>query len=88
MSASSSRRRAGELAETNREHRRAQRVLERLAGAEVGGEREGADHLGRTNRPLRYTRHFCRCAIARRHGDTLLRLRRRVPPRAASLVAG
>ena len=43
---------AGELAEADREHRRAQRVLERLAGTEVGRERKGADHLGRTNRPL------------------------------------
>ena len=47
------RRRSGELAETDREHGGAQRVLERLPGAEVGREREGADHLGRADRPLR-----------------------------------
>ena len=41
------RRRSGELAETDREHGGAQRVLERLPGAEVGGDRERADHLGR-----------------------------------------
>ena len=46
------RRRSGELAETDREHGGAQRVLERLPGAEVGREREGADHLGGADRPL------------------------------------
>ena len=68
--------RAGELAEPNREHRRAQCVLERLAGAEVGGERKGANHLRGTNRSLRYRRHCCRLAIACCHGETLLRFRR------------
>ena len=43
---------SGELAEADREHGGAHRVLERLPGAEVGGERQGADHLGGTDRPL------------------------------------
>jgi hypothetical protein len=43
---------SGELTETDREHRSAQRVLERLAGAEVGCERQGANHLGSADRPL------------------------------------
>ena len=46
------RRRSGELAETDREHGGAQRVLERLPGAEVGRERQRADHLGGADRPL------------------------------------
>ena len=37
--------RSGALAEAHREHRRAQRVLERLPRAEVGREREGSDEL-------------------------------------------
>ena len=46
------RRRPGELAEADREHGRAQRVLERLPGAEVGGERERPDQLGGADRLL------------------------------------
>ncbi len=46
------RRRARELAEADREHGRAQRVLEWLPGAEVGGERQGPDQLGRADRLL------------------------------------
>ena len=46
------RRCTGELAESDREHGAAQRVLERLTGAEVGREREGADHLGGADRLL------------------------------------
>ena len=46
------RRRSGELAETDREHGRAQRMLERLPGAEVGREREGTDDLGSADRLL------------------------------------
>ena len=46
------RRRSGELAETDCEHRGAQRMLERLPGAEVGRERDRADGLGRANRLL------------------------------------
>src|SRR6266566_5281095 len=38
--------------EADREHGRAQRVLERLPGAEVGGEREDAGQLGRADRLL------------------------------------
>jgi hypothetical protein len=45
-------RRSGELAETNREHGAAQRMLERLPGAEVGCDREGTNHLGRADRSL------------------------------------
>ena len=45
------RRRSGELAQANREHRAAHRMLERLSGAEVGRERQGADDLGGANRP-------------------------------------
>ena len=37
---------AGELAQTDREHSGAQRVHQRLARAEVGGDRQRADHLG------------------------------------------
>ena len=40
------RRGARELAEPDGEDRRPQRVLERLAGAQVGRERHGADHFG------------------------------------------
>ena len=47
-----SRRGSGELAEADREHGSAQRVLERLPGAEVGRERKGTDHLGGADRPL------------------------------------
>ena len=46
------RRCAGELPETDGEHGAAERMLERLAGAEVGGERERADHLGDADRLL------------------------------------
>ena len=46
------RRCSGELAEPDREHGGAQRVLERLPGAEVGREREGTDHLGGADRLL------------------------------------
>ena len=45
MSRSSSGGRSGELAESHREHRCAQRVLERLPRTEVGCERECADEL-------------------------------------------
>ena len=59
---------SGELAETDREHGGAQRVLERLPGAEVGREREGADHLGSADGPLA-GRQPCRACrgILRRH---------------------
>ena len=46
------RRRPGELAEPHREHGGAQRVLERLAHAEVRRERERADDLGGADRLL------------------------------------
>ena len=46
------RRRSGQLPETDREHGGAQRVLERLPGAEIGRERQRADHLGRADRLL------------------------------------
>jgi hypothetical protein len=39
-----------ELAETNREHGRPQRVLERLPGSEIGRKRERPDQLGRADR--------------------------------------
>ena len=62
------RRCSGELAETDREHGGAQRVLERLPGAEVGREREGTDHLGSADRPLARRHHCCDCSgILRRH---------------------
>lgn len=53
------RRRGGELAKSDREHRSSQRVLERLAGAEVGRERESADDLGSTDRLLDRSHHRC-----------------------------
>ena len=43
---------AGEFGQADREHRRAQRVLERLPRAEVGRERERADELGGADRLL------------------------------------
>ena len=47
-------RRSGELAEPDREHRGAQRMLERLPGTEVGRERERTDHLGGADRLLAF----------------------------------
>jgi len=44
------RRGSRELTEADREHGRAQRVLELLPGAEVGGKRERPDQLSRANR--------------------------------------
>jgi hypothetical protein len=60
------------LAETYGEHGRAQRVLERLPRAEVGGERQGADDLGSADRPLAGRQH-CRGRprILRRHVSIL-----------------
>ena len=46
------RRCSGELAQPDREHRAAQRVLERLPGAEVGRERKGTDHLRGADGPF------------------------------------
>ena len=46
------RRGSGELAEPDREHGAAHRVLERLPGAEIGRERERADDLGGADRLL------------------------------------
>ena len=43
------RRRAREVGKAHREHRGAQRVLERLSRAEVGRERKRADELGRAD---------------------------------------
>ena len=51
------RRHTGELAETDGEEGAAQGMLERLSGAEVGGEREGSDDLGRADRLL--ARRWC-----------------------------
>jgi hypothetical protein len=45
-------RRSGEFAETDREHGGAERVLDRLPGAEVRGDRECADNLGGADRAL------------------------------------
>ena len=56
------RRRSGELAEPDREHGGAQRVLERLPGAEIGRERQRPDHLGRANRLLARREHR-RCVL-------------------------
>ena len=65
--------RSGELAQTDGQHGRAQGVLQRLPGAEVGGERQGADHLGSTDRLLACRQYSCdRSGILRRHVDTLL----------------
>ena len=49
-------------------------MLERLPRAEVGRERQRADHLGGADRPLARS-HRCRAlpGIRRRHGETLLR---------------
>ena len=70
------RRCSGELAETDREHGGAQRVLERLPGAEVGRERQGTDHLGGADRPLARRQRRCdRSGILGRHVGILLRLR-------------
>ena len=55
------RRRSGQLAETHREHSRTQRVLERLPGAEVGRERQDADHLGGADRLLDRERPRASC---------------------------
>ena len=69
------RRCSGELAEPDGEHGGAQRVLERLPGAEVGREREGADHLGSADRPLARRQHCCDCSwIVRRHVGILGRI--------------
>ena len=46
-------------------------MLERLPGAEVGGEREGADHLGGTDRPLGRRHHRCDRTPLLRHCVTL-----------------
>ena len=46
------RRGARELAEPYREHGRANGVLERLPGAEVGGDRQRGDQLGGADRLL------------------------------------
>ena len=64
-------RRACELTEPYRDHGGTQRVLERLTGAEVGREREGADDLRRANRLL--DRGLCRpCSRGRcRHAQSL-----------------
>ena len=70
------RRRSGELAQPDREHRGAQRVLERLPRPEVGRQRQRTHHLGRTDRPLPGRRPSCACCrILRVHGDTLTRSR-------------
>ena len=75
---------SGELAEPDRQHGGAQGVLERLPGAEVGSDREGADDLGSANRPLRRAR--CCCGTpdgVYRHTSTILLLlgkRLRVDP--------
>ena len=62
------RRRSGELAEPDGEHGRAQRVLERLPGAEVGREREGTNHLGGADRLLAGRQRRCdRSGILRLH---------------------
>ena len=62
------RRCSGELAEPDGEHGGAQRVLERLARAEVGREREGADHLCGADRPLARRQPCCDCSwIVGRH---------------------
>ena len=62
------RRRSGELAEADGEHGGAQRVLERLPGAEIGRERECTDHLGDTDRPLGRGHNCClRFGVLRRH---------------------
>ena len=67
------RRRSGELAETDREHGAAQRVLERLPGAEVGREREGADHLGGADRRPAHRQRRRGCSGMLRRHDWILR---------------
>ena len=71
-------RRSGELTETHREHRAAQRVLERLSGAEVGRERECTDDFGRTDRLLARS-HVCSdfSVLLRCHGGILGRIAQR-----------
>ena len=63
---------AGELTKPHREHRAAQGMLERLPRAEVGRERERADHLGRAKRALGRGRCVRDChGIVSRHPVTL-----------------
>ena len=80
------RHRSGELPEPDREQGRAQRVLERLPGAEVGREREGAYHLGRPDRPLSGTRPRGSWSGILLHVETLVTLERmsREGPSAAA----
>jgi hypothetical protein len=78
------RRRSGEFAETDREHGAAERVLEWLTGAEIGGDRERADHLGGPDRsPTGRPRYRDCSGILRRHSDNLSTLLRPVWFRAA-----
>ena len=66
---------ARELAEPHREHGRANGVLERLPGAEVGRDRQRGDQLGGANRLL--DAHSGGCGA-----------RHRLPPQAVSSIGG
>src|SRR4051812_35518925 len=67
-----------EVAEPDREHRCAQRVLERLTGAEVRREREGTDDLGNAYRLFhRGKRCYCRSRIVYCHKSILRPLGRK-----------
>jgi hypothetical protein len=76
-------RRSGKLAEADRENGGTQRVLERLRGAEIGREREGANNLGCTDSRLVGWRP-CRPSPVVRHAVTLLP---RLQGRCCSVVA-